>query len=865
MSPSAIGIVGAINECVTLFQWAKSAISSLHSRWSGSQKQRLQDHVLQLERGLQRMRDTLPAMYDLINKAEWRSHEHCVAKLLPCLKDAVYEAEDLLDEFTWYEKKVQVEGNASQSPFTDFFHIVIEGSFDEVNDVQSRLDHLSSMLDNLGLHGIAQRFDKLVRPETTSLPNETKIFGRAKELKQVLGLLGVPTCPKRKRTTSSIDASTRTSTKSRISSLPVLVIAGIGGVGKTTLAQHVCNHPRVRSHFDLIIWICVSDDFDVKRLTKEVIQSCTKKEGANDNLNSLQHALSNHVNNKRLLIVLDDMWDDSLKENGQCWKRFCAPFRNVQEGSMILVTTRCPNVTEGVRTMEHVIVEGLKDGVFWNFFKLCAFGSESSDNDPELERIGQRILPKLKGSPLAAKTLGRMLKMDLQASHWNSIVESELWELKQKETDILPALRLSYMYLPFYLKQCFAFCAVYPKDYKFEKACLAEIWVAEGFVEPQGGVPIQDIFSEHDCFILQNKSDFDKVPQNVRHLYILYAKKCKLQSLPAGFDKLTSLQKFELNGLTIDSANNDIEVLEDLQPPTSLKHLYVRKYVGVSLPSWFQPQNLPSLQSLDFKGCVGLKSINLNEIPAIGTFLSLTKLCIDGCKNLSSLEDFLQPSYVPGIKKIEIKDCKMLASVPTDIFGGFHFLEELCIVNCPNICQQRLVSPSLKELSLCRSSLFCNIDCCSLTSFHCQCEFATSIQLQTWSLPALKRLEIWCKSLTSIGGSLSLSISTGTGNIRALSSLTVLVMQCEKLSTLDGILTQEYLPAIETIYVNYCDELLSLPVERFVSFPYLKRLRIWNCPSLSWQRGLVLPSHINVEISRCPKLEEVDEINGRTA
>uniref|UniRef100_A0A8R7QI22 NB-ARC domain-containing protein n=1 Tax=Triticum urartu TaxID=4572 RepID=A0A8R7QI22_TRIUA len=486
------------------------------------------------------MRDTLPAMYDLINKAEWRSHEHCVAKLLPCLKDAVYEAENLLDEFTWYEKKVQVEGNASQSPFTDFFHTVIEGSFDEVNDVQSRLDHLSSMLDNLGLHGIAQRFDKLVRPETTSLPNETKIFGRAKELKQVLGLLGVPTCPKRKRTTSSIDASTRTSTKSRISSLPVLVIAGIGGVGKTTLAQHVCNHPRVRSHFDLIIWICVSDDFDVKRLTKEVIQSCTKKEGANDNLNSLQHALSNHVNNKRLLIVLDDMWDDSLKENGQCWKRFCAPFRNVQEGSMILVTTRCPNVTEGVRTMEHVIVEGLKDGVFWNFFKLCAFGSESSDNDPELERIGQRILPKLKGSPLAAKTLGRMLKMDLQASHWNSIVESELWELKQKETDILPALRLSYMYLPFYLKQCFAFCAVYPKDYKFEKACLAEIWVAEGFVEPQGGVPIQDIcyqyfedlvarsffqkvngryvihdllhdmaqkVSEHDCFILRNKSD----------------------------------------------------------------------------------------------------------------------------------------------------------------------------------------------------------------------------------------------------------------------------------------------------------------------------------------------------------------------
>ncbi|CAM0901779.1 unnamed protein product, partial [Alopecurus aequalis] len=333
----------------------------------------------------------------------------------------------------------------------------------------------------MGLPGVTRCFDKLVRPETTSFPNETKIFGRDKELKQLLGFLNVPTFSKRKRATSSVNASMSTSAsnhvsnESRIISLPVLPILGIGGVGKTTLAQHICSHQRVKSHFKKIIWICVSDDFDVKRLTKEVIQSYTGKEEAADNLDSLQRALSNHVSNKRLLIVLDDMWDDALKENGQCWKRFCAPFRSVQEGSMMLVTTRCLNVTKGVCTMEPIIVEGLKDDVFWNFFKLCSFGSESSNIDPGLEHIGRSILPKLKGSPLAAKTLGRMLRMDLQAQHWNSILESELWELKQEETDILPALRLSFMYLPFYLKQCFAFCAVYPKDYKFEKACLAEI------------------------------------------------------------------------------------------------------------------------------------------------------------------------------------------------------------------------------------------------------------------------------------------------------------------------------------------------------------------------------------------------------
>uniref|UniRef100_A0A8R7PLH8 R13L1/DRL21-like LRR repeat region domain-containing protein n=1 Tax=Triticum urartu TaxID=4572 RepID=A0A8R7PLH8_TRIUA len=402
-----------------------------------------------------------------------------------------------------------------------------------------------------------------------------------------------------------------------------------------------------------------------------------------------------------------------------------------------------------------------------------------------------------------------------------------------------------------------------------------------------------------------------RIPSTFCWLYnmqILYVKKCKIQSLPADFDKLTSLQKFESSGLTIDAANqraqgirsikhlnqireylvihnlcilskdqaaeaelknkkcldrlilnmrvafrsadfyihnNDTEVLEGLQPPTSLKGLYVKNYVGVSLPSWFQPQNLPSLTSLNFDGFVAMKSIsfpmtsqsmNLNEIHEIGTFLSLTNITIEKCENLSSLEDFLQPSYVPGIKRISISNCKMLESIPGEVFGDFHLLEELQIVDCPNIGPQRLVSPSLKKLNLWRSSLFCNIDCCSLVSFDFQCAFVTSIQLHTWSLPAVRRLEIWGKSLTSIGGSPNLSISTGTSNIRAFSSLTFLkVTSCDKLSTLDGILTQEYLPAIENIKIKYCPELLSLPGERFGSFHHLEYLEVLNCPSLSWR------------------------------
>uniref|UniRef100_A0ACD5ZC72 Uncharacterized protein n=1 Tax=Avena sativa TaxID=4498 RepID=A0ACD5ZC72_AVESA len=577
--------------------------------------------------------------------------------------------------------KVELEGNASKSPFTEFFATVIQGNSNKLNDIQGRLDHLSGQLEKMGLHGVTPRFDKSVRPETSSLPNETKIFGRDNDMKLVIGSLGVCTNSKRKRATTSVIASTSTSANNNVSnesrkqSLPVLPIVGIGGVGKTTLAQHICSHKEVRSHFELRIWICVSDDFDVKRLTKEVIQSCTGKKATMDNLDSLQHALSNHVKNKRILIVLDDMWDDALKENGDCWKRFCAPLKSAQEGSMMLVTTRCPKVAEGVQTMKPVTLEGLEADVFWKFFKLCAFGSESSNNDPELERIGRSILPKLKGSPLAAKTLGRILRMNLQESRWNRILQSELWKLPQEATEILPALRLSYMYLPFHLKQCFSFCAVYPKDYKFRKEDLAEIWVAEGFVEPQGDDPIQDIgcqyfedlvarsffqkvtggyvihdllhdmaqkVSEHDCFILRNKNDFDKVPLNVRHIFIhpssdfdnsnllSLCKHTKLRTLickKQSRNKKSSVMDnwcTKLPRIRVMSCASTNELPDSIGNSKHLRYLKITKGCALSIPPTFC--QLYNLQILDVKTC------KIESLP-------------DGFSNLSNLKRFVSQGF----------------------------------------------------------------------------------------------------------------------------------------------------------------------------------------------------------------------------
>ncbi|XP_062175419.1 putative disease resistance RPP13-like protein 1 [Alnus glutinosa] len=249
----------------------------------------------------------------------------------------------------------------------------------------------------------------------------------------------------------------------------------MGGIGKTTLAQLVYKDERVKKHFDLKAWICVSDEFDVFRVTKTVLEAVTSSTCDMKGLNLLQVTLQEKLMGKKFLLVLDDVWNENYAD----WEVLCSPFKFGAQGSMVIVTTRNEGVASIMRTTptDHYLKTLLEEDC-WSLFAKHAFYDYNSNACPKLEVIGRQIVKKCKGLPLAAKTIGGLLRFKLNVNEWEKILKSELWDSPINKTNILPALRLSYNYLPSHLKQCFAYCSMFPKDYALKKDQVVLLWMA---------------------------------------------------------------------------------------------------------------------------------------------------------------------------------------------------------------------------------------------------------------------------------------------------------------------------------------------------------------------------------------------------
>nr|UYX79455.1 wheat stem rust immune receptor SR9G [Triticum aestivum] len=317
-------------------------------------------------------------------------------------------------------------------------------------------------LENLRTMATSSKSQNIARDHymTTSVPIESKVYGRDAERDKIIDLL----------------------IKGGSSDLNVLPVVGSGGIGKTTLVRYVYHAKRIKDHFDLLIWVCVSTNFDVVGLTLQILDHVCEDRPyeKKSSLNKLQEILQENIRNKRFLLVMDDMWEEKDRSG---WIKLLAPLKsNKVKGCMVLATTRTKSVAKMIGTMDEITLSGLDEKEFWLFFKACAFRNDNREHHPSLQSIGKQIAKALKGFPLAAQSVGALLSTDVSYEHWTTVRDK--WKsLQGYDDDILPILKLSYDYLPVYLQRCFSYCSLYPEDYGFDGKELVHAWISQNFVQ----------------------------------------------------------------------------------------------------------------------------------------------------------------------------------------------------------------------------------------------------------------------------------------------------------------------------------------------------------------------------------------------
>ncbi|XXG85171.1 hypothetical protein AAC387_Pa11g0305 [Persea americana] len=254
----------------------------------------------------------------------------------------------------------------------------------------------------------------------------------------------------------------------------------MGGLGKTTLAQLVYNDKEVVTLFDLRMWVYVSEDFDVRRLLKQILESASKKKPEQSSIDLLHTSLRDELSGKRYLLVLDDVWNDVRDEFFEKWDRLKTWLECGSMGSKVLVTTRDVHVADTVGTLPTHQLGKLSTEDSWKLFENLVNPEKNLLRN--LLSIGKEMVGKCGGLPLAVKTLGGLMSSKKTESEWEYVKNSEFWKPQDSNGRVLSILRLSYDHLTSSLKQCFAYCAVIPKGDVIDKDLLIKQWIAQGFI-----------------------------------------------------------------------------------------------------------------------------------------------------------------------------------------------------------------------------------------------------------------------------------------------------------------------------------------------------------------------------------------------
>ncbi|XP_078158255.1 putative disease resistance protein RGA1 [Carex rostrata] len=449
----------------------------------------LQQSGLMLEMEEQRQK-LLEFFTDALHKladAELRAEaEPDVRTWLDDFNAAAYEAEDIVDDFRYAKLQAEAEANGCRNQNGDRVRVglfllscfktssihrsgALQGIENRIGSIVNRIDGLDERMRAFNFQpGQEINITSLEMPQHLNFLRSTEIVGRDEEIRQI----GNPPLSEVRNVCISI--------------------VGPQGIGKTALARLVCNSPRVKSKFDCVVWVDVGSEFNIGKIIKSIIdqvigKDCCISKGDTD---LLELRLSQELYYRSCLVVLDDV-HTVCKELISEFKKLMLTVKRIR----LIVTSSFQEVGQMFggehpkfnRNYNYVLKPlRAKDGC--KLFCKKAFSDDANETPPEiLEQMGWKIVVTCGGSPLALNMMGALMRFKKQPKEWRQVINQLEYYTVDGVATVEKIIKVCYDNLCSQVKQCFAFCSLFPEGYYMDKEVLIKLWMANGLLLPSDG------------------------------------------------------------------------------------------------------------------------------------------------------------------------------------------------------------------------------------------------------------------------------------------------------------------------------------------------------------------------------------------